>query len=150
MYIIIVPTGQPIPPGLHVRMNLQTGVTEAKLMDNDDDKTSKDSAVIAVGPHSDIINEKQETVEAKVVQTPQHVDGVHVMSSEDGERTVFANGKLTPQQLQEALQNLDFEDVEVASEEVKYLSFSFFIFYLKIYLCGNGVHLCYRDNSLLE
>ena len=28
--------GQGIPPGLHVRMNLQSGVKEAKLMDGDD------------------------------------------------------------------------------------------------------------------
>lgn len=30
--------GQGIPPGLHVRMNLQSGVKEAKLMDGDDGK----------------------------------------------------------------------------------------------------------------
>lgn len=38
--------GQGIPPGLHVRMNLQTGEKEAKLMEGDDGtkyKTNKDS-----------------------------------------------------------------------------------------------------------
>jgi len=38
--------GQGIPPGLHVRMNLQTGLKEAKLMDGDDGKkyhSNKDS-----------------------------------------------------------------------------------------------------------
>lgn len=34
--------GTPIPEGLHVRHNFQTGVTEAKLMDSDDVK-EKDS-----------------------------------------------------------------------------------------------------------
>ena len=38
--------GQGIPQGLHVRMNLQTGLKEAKLMDGDDGKkyhSNKDS-----------------------------------------------------------------------------------------------------------
>lgn len=38
--------GQGIPPGLHVRMNLQTGQKEAKLLDGDDGmkyKSNKDS-----------------------------------------------------------------------------------------------------------
>ena len=38
--------GQGIPPGLHVRMNLQTGQKEAKLMDGDDGskyQSNKDS-----------------------------------------------------------------------------------------------------------
>jgi capsule polysaccharide export protein KpsC/LpsZ len=104
-------------------MNLQTGVTEAKLLDSNDDesdKTSKHNALVAVDPEvvSDVDTEVQN--EATIVQTAQHVDGVHVMSSEDGEQTLFANGKLTPQQLQEALKNFDFEDVEVATDEVKH------------------------------
>ena len=33
--------GQSIPQGLHVRMNLQTGKREAKLMDDDEDGSGK-------------------------------------------------------------------------------------------------------------
>ena len=33
----VVKEGQPIPPGLHIRMNLQTGLKEAKLLDGDID-----------------------------------------------------------------------------------------------------------------
>lgn len=41
-----IQSGQGIPPGLHVRMNLQTGQKEAKLMDGDDGskyQSNKDS-----------------------------------------------------------------------------------------------------------
>ena len=34
--MISVFSGQAIPAGLHVRMNLETGLKEAKLMDGDD------------------------------------------------------------------------------------------------------------------
>ena len=34
--MIFVFAGQAIPAGLHVRMNLETGLKEAKLMDGDD------------------------------------------------------------------------------------------------------------------
>ncbi|XP_014212023.1 nucleotide exchange factor SIL1 [Copidosoma floridanum] len=38
----IVPKGTPIPPGLHIRHNLQSGVVEAKLLDeNEKDASSK-------------------------------------------------------------------------------------------------------------
>ena len=36
----IVEEGQSIPPGLHVRMNLQTGLKEAKLLEEDKDKST--------------------------------------------------------------------------------------------------------------
>jgi len=36
--------GQIIPKGLHVRLNLQTGEKEAKLMSNEDDSKSHESA----------------------------------------------------------------------------------------------------------
>ena len=34
----VVEDGQSIPPGLHIRMNLQTGLKEAKLLEEDEDK----------------------------------------------------------------------------------------------------------------
>ena len=40
-------TGQGIPPGLHVRMNLETGMTEAKLLDEETESDSQ-SAVVSV------------------------------------------------------------------------------------------------------
>lgn len=40
----VVEEGQSIPAGLHVRINLQTGLKEAKLLDGDDQKTREPSA----------------------------------------------------------------------------------------------------------
>lgn len=37
----LVIVGTPLPPGLHIKHNLQTGVTEAKLMDEDEAEESK-------------------------------------------------------------------------------------------------------------
>lgn len=38
-------TGQAIPPGLHVRINLQTGLKEAKLLDPEENPEEKSSAI---------------------------------------------------------------------------------------------------------
>jgi nucleotide exchange factor SIL1 len=40
-------SGQKIPPGLHVRLNLETGLREAKLLDKDEQKSSSND-IIAV------------------------------------------------------------------------------------------------------
>lgn len=37
----IVKPGQKIPAGLHIRSNLQTGITEAKLLDKHDNKNDE-------------------------------------------------------------------------------------------------------------
>ena len=50
----VVEEGQSIPPGLHVRMNLQTGLKEAKLLDDDDeDKTDSERKMGASDEHND-------------------------------------------------------------------------------------------------
>ena len=43
----MIVTGQAIPRGLHVRMNLQTGVKEAKLLDPDDPLAVESSQLAA-------------------------------------------------------------------------------------------------------
>ncbi|KAJ8950436.1 hypothetical protein NQ318_003715 [Aromia moschata] len=42
-----VKKGQKIPEGLHIRINLETGVTEAKLLD-EKDKVNKDNALLEI------------------------------------------------------------------------------------------------------
>ena len=46
--------GQAVPPGLHVRMNLQTGLTEAKLLDREEEESraieESQSAIVSVEP----------------------------------------------------------------------------------------------------
>ena len=45
MEISYIYLGQAIPPGLHVRMNLETGQTEAKLLDSNDQSKSQNSVI---------------------------------------------------------------------------------------------------------
>lgn len=40
-FLLLLFPGQGIPPGLHVRMNFETGKREAKLMDGDSDPKFK-------------------------------------------------------------------------------------------------------------
>lgn len=51
--------GQAIPPGLHVRMNIQTGETEAKLLDESDkeDKSTSNGALVASSDTTDDEND---------------------------------------------------------------------------------------------
>lgn len=49
----VVEEGQSIPPGLHVRMNLQTGLKEAKLLDDSDDSRTKESKEPSAGEDVD-------------------------------------------------------------------------------------------------
>ncbi|CAF1186659.1 unnamed protein product [Rotaria sordida] len=41
----IVKEGQKIPPGLHIRLNLETGLREAKLIDNNEQQSSSNSII---------------------------------------------------------------------------------------------------------
>ncbi|CAF4001022.1 unnamed protein product [Rotaria magnacalcarata] len=51
--------GQEIPPGLHVRLNLETGLREAKVLDNNEQKSTSNE-IIAVSPeaHQEEISRK--------------------------------------------------------------------------------------------
>ncbi|CAF3195517.1 unnamed protein product [Rotaria socialis] len=44
--------GQQIPPGLHIRLNLETGLREAKLLGNNEQKSTSNE-IIAVSPEAD-------------------------------------------------------------------------------------------------
>lgn len=48
--MIVCSLGQRIPPGLHVRLNLETGLREAKLLD--DSEKSSSNEIISVSPGS--------------------------------------------------------------------------------------------------
>ena len=49
----VVKEGQSIPPGLHVRMNLQTGLKEAKLLDDDSDNVESENKEASTGEYVD-------------------------------------------------------------------------------------------------
>ncbi|CAF1056521.1 unnamed protein product [Adineta steineri] len=48
-----VKEGQAVPPGLHVRLNLETGAREAKLLDNDNKEQSSSNDMIPLSTHVD-------------------------------------------------------------------------------------------------
>ena len=117
-------------------MNLQTGQTEAKLLDPQDPAARKNTALHTVPGQQDTalhtVPGQQDTPEdpentpedqaakvVKMVRSSPHVAGLQVMEADDGEQTVFSHGKLTPQQLQDAMQNFKFEDAQVATDEVR-------------------------------
>ena len=56
----VVREGQAIPPGLHVRMNLQTGLKEAKLLDDEDVNDGVDLASESTGASEDGDSEKDD------------------------------------------------------------------------------------------
>ena len=49
--------GQAVPPGLHIRLNLETGVREAKLLEHDKQKTSSNNIIPISSP-----DEEQERI----------------------------------------------------------------------------------------
>lgn len=56
----VVEEGQSIPPGLHVRMNLQTGLKEAKLLEEDEDKsTAAKEQPLNEDTSNDIIDQRE-------------------------------------------------------------------------------------------
>lgn len=56
-------TGQPIPPGLHVRINFQTGKKEAKLLDPDEKTDPEENTGMAISsdPQDDTAQDDHET-----------------------------------------------------------------------------------------
>jgi len=67
MIWIILLKGQPIPRGLHVRINLATGEKEAKLLEDDADN-SKTSALLNVETNNSPETEKPDISETKLDQ----------------------------------------------------------------------------------
>ena len=55
-----IKAGQAIPPGLHVRMNLQTGISEAKLMDEEEKEPAGSS--LSVVPNENPPDKEKEGV----------------------------------------------------------------------------------------
>lgn len=92
-----------------MRMNLQTGQVEAKLMEED---SKKDQAVVKVS------EDDEEDQDKSFHRSEGRVDGVEMFTADDGSSTIFSGDKFDKKRIQEALQNMEGDDVEVASEEV--------------------------------
>lgn len=75
-----VKKGQKIPQGLHVRVNLQSGVTEAKLLDENEASSatdSKKSALIQVNSGEENLDE----IDRKLLEKPAIQHALHKMSN---------------------------------------------------------------------
>ena len=88
-----VKENQAIPAGLHVRMNFQTGINEAKLMDGDDENDQKKLENSAKGG-------------PKIIASEESINGIH----KNDEKLFF-----TKQRLKEALS--EFKD-KVGKKEI--------------------------------
>ncbi|XP_014226033.1 nucleotide exchange factor SIL1 [Trichogramma pretiosum] len=78
----VVEKGKPIPQGLHVRHNFQTGITEAKLLDKNEEKDTKVSSdslptsSLTLHPQKSIKNDDS-------IATKKKLYGKHMISKDD-------------------------------------------------------------------
>ncbi|KAL7298811.1 hypothetical protein TKK_0008552 [Trichogramma kaykai] len=78
----VVEKGKPIPQGLHIRHNFQTGITEAKLLDKNEEKDSKVSSdslptsSLTLHPQKSIKNDDSITTKKKLYRK-------HMISKDD-------------------------------------------------------------------
>lgn len=72
--IILLPIGQAIPPGLHIRMNLQTGVKEAKLLDDEDEAKHSHSPQVMESPEPANMNKAVISVEKNDSEDEEETD----------------------------------------------------------------------------
>lgn len=123
----VIKKNQAIPAGLHVRMNFQTGIREAKLLDDDDTKSRSEG---------EKVRQENAGVGEKFRQSEKHADGANknadggpkiILADEllrsgvsDGE---FTNEKLvfSKSHLKQVLQ--DFKD-KVGTKDVQHVTWS--------------------------
>lgn len=64
--------GQDIPGGLHVRMNMETGLKEAKLLEDEGEEGTKDTGLVIQETEQDASgNDKSDEIEADILQKIQ-------------------------------------------------------------------------------
>lgn len=121
----VVEEGQAIPPGLHVRMNLQTGLKEAKLLDDEDINDGVELAPESKDGSKDGDGERMRDSEADSSDTPSEAsEGIkfrgdhrrtHYFGKSD--RRGIVNKKTKVFSRKELLQSLHGEDKSDDSAE---------------------------------
>ena len=102
----VIKEGQSIPAGLHVRMNFQTGIKEAKIMESSENQNTK-------------FTTKKETLPAK-----ENTKGPKIILANDGIKDqLFSNEKLhfKKSQLKQALH--DFKD-KIGTKDIEHVTWS--------------------------
>lgn len=123
--------GQGIPPGLHVRMNLQSGVKEAKLMDGDDGKRYQSNGNTKqkfIKIDKNIISKQRLKEALKDFRDKFHNDSPIEDSSEElGSRLEGSQKFRSLDEIQKELEGVDLfvkKDIEVIMEYVAVLNSS--------------------------
>lgn len=123
--------GQGIPPGLHVRMNLQSGVKEAKLMDGDDGKKYQSNGNTKqkfIKIDKNIISKQRLKEALKDFRDKFHNDSPTEDSSEElGSRLEASQKFRSLDEIQKELEGVDLfvkKDIEVIMEYVAVLNSS--------------------------
>lgn len=133
--------GQKIPKGLHVRVNLEKGVTEAKLLD--DDHKSKTQALLPVDVGDDeefvldreILKESLKNIKSDDIQNLNPSDPNERFKSYEELKISLADLNLAPKQDSEVIadllvdfeaqmkkENINLEKVLIIIEDLDYLS----------------------------
>lgn len=123
--------GQGIPPGLHVRMNLQSGVKEAKLMDGDDGKKYQSNGNTKqkfIKIDKNVISKQHLKEALKDFRDKFHHDSPTEDSSEElGSRLESSQKFRSLDEIQKELEGVDLfvkKDIEVIMEYVAVLNSS--------------------------
>lgn len=123
--------GQGIPPGLHVRMNLQSGVKEAKLMDGDDGKKYQSNGNTKqkfIKIDKNMISKQRLKEALKDFRDKFHNDSPTEDSSEElGSRLEASQKFRSLDEIQRELEGVDLfvkKDIEVIMEYVAVLNSS--------------------------
>ncbi|XP_066592695.1 nucleotide exchange factor Sil1 isoform X2 [Prorops nasuta] len=118
-----VKKGVPIPAGLHVRYNFQTGVTEAKLMDDEEENESinnnaNDSKSLTLHPEEAIQDEESQTKynkESNSMKSPFKVLKSHLKEITKNEKV--SSKRYSIKELEAKLNKL--KNIDKSEEELK-------------------------------
>lgn len=80
--------GQVVPSGLHVRLNLETGKKEAKLMDNQSDDSIKKIDDDAKSPKLRSYKDLQDSIAKEKIKFNSEFENVQVLASNFGNSSV--------------------------------------------------------------
>lgn len=121
--------GQGIPPGLHVRMNLQTGQKEAKFMDGDDGmkyKSNKDSKQKFIKIDQNIISKQRLKEALKDFRDKFHSESPDGENSEKLQNELDASKNYRSiEEIRKELEGVDIfvkNDIEVITQHIEMLN----------------------------
>ncbi|XP_071946700.1 nucleotide exchange factor SIL1-like isoform X2 [Antedon mediterranea] len=112
----VIKPGQSIPPGLHIRMDFQTGIKEAKFLDPEDDNSSAGSSLQVVREEGEENGEVEESVDMETEKMKYLKD-----YNRDESEINFGERRVSKDDLKNALKNFKsgMDDVKNKEEAEK-------------------------------